>query len=78
MTAKLATPPGVTRVDVESALAMQAALHDSVGGADLVVMAAAVADFRPASVSHQKFKKKYSLQGDAAYPENRFVKSLEE
>jgi phosphopantothenoylcysteine decarboxylase/phosphopantothenate--cysteine ligase len=53
----LATPPGVIRVDVESALAMQAAIHAAVSDADLVVMAAAVADFRPAAVAAQKIKK---------------------
>jgi phosphopantothenoylcysteine decarboxylase/phosphopantothenate--cysteine ligase len=45
---KLATPDGVTRrIDVESALDMQAALADAGPSADVVVMAAAVADFRP-------------------------------
>jgi phosphopantothenoylcysteine decarboxylase/phosphopantothenate--cysteine ligase len=43
----LPTPAGVTRVDVESALQMQSALEER-GEVDVVVMAAAVADFRPA------------------------------
>jgi phosphopantothenoylcysteine decarboxylase / phosphopantothenate---cysteine ligase len=44
----LATPPGVTRrLDVESARDMQQALGPAAAGADVVVMAAAVADFRP-------------------------------
>jgi phosphopantothenoylcysteine decarboxylase / phosphopantothenate---cysteine ligase len=44
----LATPPGVsTRVDVESALEMREALQKAVPRADVVVMAAAVSDFRP-------------------------------
>jgi phosphopantothenoylcysteine decarboxylase/phosphopantothenate--cysteine ligase len=47
---KLATPDDVARrIDVESALDMQAALAEATGeGTDVVVMAAAVADFRPA------------------------------
>jgi phosphopantothenoylcysteine decarboxylase/phosphopantothenate--cysteine ligase len=44
----LATPASVAkRVDVESALELREALHKSVARADVVVMAAAVADFRP-------------------------------
>jgi phosphopantothenoylcysteine decarboxylase/phosphopantothenate--cysteine ligase len=44
----LPTPPGVQRrVDVESALDMQRALRTAAGTADVVVMAAAVSDFRP-------------------------------
>jgi phosphopantothenoylcysteine decarboxylase/phosphopantothenate--cysteine ligase len=46
----LATPAGVSRrIDVESALEMQKALRGAAAGADVVVMAAAVADFRPAA-----------------------------
>ncbi len=60
----LPTPHGVTRVDVRSALEMQAALHEALGadlsGADALVMAAAVADYRPAKPSPTKVKK----QGD--------------
>ncbi len=44
----LATPPGVTsRIDVESALEMRGALRNVAATADIVVMSAAVADFRP-------------------------------
>lgn len=44
----LATPPSVAkRIDVESALELREALHKAVVDADVVVMAAAVADFRP-------------------------------
>jgi len=56
-TAALPTPAGAQRVDVESAQAMLAAvLHES-QDADALVMAAAVADFRPAQVAAQKIKK---------------------
>jgi phosphopantothenoylcysteine decarboxylase/phosphopantothenate--cysteine ligase len=44
----LPTPSAVAnRIDVESALELRAALHKAVVRADVVVMAAAVADFRP-------------------------------
>jgi phosphopantothenoylcysteine decarboxylase/phosphopantothenate--cysteine ligase len=57
----LTTPPGVERRDVETAEQMRAALADALGptlaGADALVMAAAVADFRPATPSTTKIKK---------------------
>ena len=57
----LATPAGVRRVDVRGALDMRAALREAMGDdgsrADALVMAAAVADYRPASVSPTKVKK---------------------
>ncbi len=54
---RLETPPGVERVDVVSAADMQAALAQSAPGADFVVMAAAVGDFRPRLRASQKLKK---------------------
>lgn len=53
----LATPPGVRRVDVQTALEMRDALLAEFGAATVVVMSAAVADFRPASYSAQKIRK---------------------
>jgi phosphopantothenoylcysteine decarboxylase/phosphopantothenate--cysteine ligase len=53
----LATPFGVRRVDVDSALAMRAAVLAELEGASIVVKAAAVADFRPVSASDRKLKK---------------------
>jgi phosphopantothenoylcysteine decarboxylase/phosphopantothenate--cysteine ligase len=53
----LATPPGVTRVDVRSAREMRAAVLARAGEADVFVAAAAVADFRPQAALPQKFKK---------------------
>lgn len=57
----LPTPTGVERVDVRSALEMQDALAAVLGadlsGADALVMAAAVADYRPATKSANKLKK---------------------
>ncbi|MCK6445139.1 MAG: phosphopantothenoylcysteine decarboxylase [Planctomycetes bacterium] len=43
----LATPPGVERIDVTSAREMLAATRKAFVRADVLVMAAAVADFRP-------------------------------
>jgi phosphopantothenoylcysteine decarboxylase/phosphopantothenate--cysteine ligase len=55
------TPHGVTRVDVTDALSMNEALaiamKTNLCGADALVMAAAVSDYRPASMSAQKLKR---------------------
>jgi phosphopantothenoylcysteine decarboxylase / phosphopantothenate---cysteine ligase len=56
-----ATPPGVQRIDVTSADEMHDAVHAAFTGADAVIMAAAVADFRPAHVAAQKIKKDAGL-----------------
>ena len=53
----LATPAGVTRIDVESALQMHEAVMSRVGECDLFIGCAAVADYRPAQVAEQKIKK---------------------
>jgi phosphopantothenoylcysteine decarboxylase/phosphopantothenate--cysteine ligase len=51
------TPPGVRRVDVESALEMRDAVLAELEAATVVIKAAAVADFRPAAPSQHKIKK---------------------
>jgi phosphopantothenoylcysteine decarboxylase/phosphopantothenate--cysteine ligase len=53
----LPTPAGVTRIDIESARDMYAAVHRHVSEADVFIAAAAVADFQPATVAKQKIKK---------------------
>ncbi len=53
----LATPAGVTRIDVESARDMYAAVHRHIAKADVFIAAAAVADFQPVTVSKHKIKK---------------------
>ena len=53
----LATPSGVERIDVETAAEMAAAVAATAPGADLVILAAAVADFRPKVAAGQKLKK---------------------
>jgi phosphopantothenoylcysteine decarboxylase/phosphopantothenate--cysteine ligase len=56
-TAKLECDPHVERVAVESAEQMSEAVLDRFLDCDVVVMAAAVADFRPKAVSPEKLKK---------------------
>ncbi|MFN5777750.1 MAG: bifunctional phosphopantothenoylcysteine decarboxylase/phosphopantothenate--cysteine ligase CoaBC [Burkholderiaceae bacterium] len=53
----LPTPRGVRRVDVRSALQMQAAVQAEVAQADVLVATAAVADWRPSHASDEKIKK---------------------
>jgi len=53
----LPKPPGVERIDVETAHQMRDAIYAHAPGADLVIMTAAVADFRPAAPSASKLKK---------------------
>jgi phosphopantothenoylcysteine decarboxylase/phosphopantothenate--cysteine ligase len=53
----LPTPAKVERIDVESAQEMRQAVMASVGGQDLFVACAAVADYRPAKRQARKIKK---------------------
>ncbi|HVR97834.1 MAG TPA: bifunctional phosphopantothenoylcysteine decarboxylase/phosphopantothenate--cysteine ligase CoaBC [Thermoanaerobaculia bacterium] len=57
----LPTPPGVTRVDVVTARDMERAVREHAPAADLIVMAAAVADFRPRRPAGRKIKKSQGL-----------------
>jgi phosphopantothenoylcysteine decarboxylase/phosphopantothenate--cysteine ligase len=54
----IAVPPGVRHVPVESAVEMRDAVLAVLPDADAVVMAAAVADYRPAVEREQKLKKR--------------------
>lgn len=54
---QLATPAGVTRVDVRSASQMHAAVMKRIDRQDIFVGAAAVADFRPEQPAPEKIKK---------------------
>jgi phosphopantothenoylcysteine decarboxylase/phosphopantothenate--cysteine ligase len=56
-TVDLPAPTGADVVRVETAAQMDDAVRDAAEGADVVVMAAAVADFRPAHVAGTKLKK---------------------
>ncbi|MDR3415656.1 MAG: bifunctional phosphopantothenoylcysteine decarboxylase/phosphopantothenate--cysteine ligase CoaBC [Nevskia sp.] len=53
----LAAPAGVKRIEVETAQQMLAATLAEVDGAQILVGAAAVADYRPAAPAEQKIKK---------------------
>jgi len=54
---QLPTPVGITRINVESARDMYAAVHRQVADTDVFIAAAAVADFQPVSVAKHKIKK---------------------
>ncbi len=60
-TRNLSVPAGVELVEVTSAQQMLEAVLQSVAGTDLLVMAAAVADFRPFKVAGEKIKKEGSI-----------------
>jgi len=51
------TPPGVQRINVETADQMMSAVHDQLTGTDVFIAAAAVSDYRPASIAPEKIKK---------------------
>jgi phosphopantothenoylcysteine decarboxylase/phosphopantothenate--cysteine ligase len=59
----LPTPAGVRRVDVESALEMRDAVLAELPKAQVVIKAAAVADFRPAAPSERKIRKEDLPEG---------------
>jgi len=54
---ELPTPPDVQRVDVTTAVQMYDAVFERIDDVDVIVKAAAVADFRPASSATSKLKK---------------------
>ena len=56
----LATPPGVERIDVTSAAELAAACHEHFPATHVLVMAAAVADFRPREAAGGKLTREGS------------------
>lgn len=54
-----ATPPGVERIDVRSALEMHAAVMENAVAADVFVGVAAVADYRPVERAGHKLKREH-------------------
>ena len=54
--------PGITEVGVETAAEMLEALRQAQPGADLLVMAAAVADYRPARVAAEKIRREQAAE----------------
>jgi phosphopantothenoylcysteine decarboxylase/phosphopantothenate--cysteine ligase len=73
---QLPTPAGVTRINVESARDMFAAVHRHIADADVFIAAAAVADFQPASVAKQKIKKQGTPVSIQLEPAPDIVKSV--
>ena len=67
----LPTPRGVQRINVSSALQMQAALSGPIQSATVLIATAAVADWRPANVVDEKIKK----EGSGALPALQFVEN---
>ncbi len=67
----LPTPRGVKRINVSSALQMQAALKGPVQQATVFIATAAVADWRPANAADQKIKK----DGSGDVPALQFVEN---
>ena len=67
---QLPDPSGVEVVAVRSARELQTAVAAAVAGADVVVMAAAVADYRPARVADAKLKKARGGVGAIELTEN--------
>ena len=61
-------PPFVTVIDIKSAQDMFEAVTENAPSQDIIIKSAAVADYRPASVSDEKVKKK---DGDMAIPLER-------
>jgi phosphopantothenoylcysteine decarboxylase / phosphopantothenate---cysteine ligase len=73
---QLPTPAGVTRISVESAREMYAAVHRHVDKADVFIAAAAVADFQPVTVAKQKIKKQGGMVKLDLEPAPDIVKSV--
>jgi phosphopantothenoylcysteine decarboxylase/phosphopantothenate--cysteine ligase len=67
----LATPRGVNRINVVSALDMMAACVSQAEQATVFIATAAVADWRPDTSSHQKIKK----DGSGVVPQMGFVEN---
>ena len=72
----LATPAGVSRVDVVSAAQMAAAVDSAVGASDIFVGVAAVADYTPQKVSATKIKKNGAALNLALKPTTDILASV--
>ena len=70
--------PAIRRVDVESAADMAAAVYAAAEDADITVMAAAVADWRPVAVAEGKLKKESGPPAVALEPTEDILAGLAE
>jgi phosphopantothenoylcysteine decarboxylase/phosphopantothenate--cysteine ligase len=75
-TVGLPTPAGAELQPVETAAEMQAAVESLAGSADVIVMAAAVADFRPKVVEAGKIKKESGVPEIVLEPTPDILASL--
>ena len=73
---QLPTPTGITRISVESAREMYAAVHRNIDKADVFIAAAAVADFQPVTIAKQKIKKQGGMVKLDLEPAPDIVKSV--
>ena len=69
-------PCGAETVTVETAAEMLAEVRKNFGPADVVIMTAAVADFRPATVAAKKIKKREAPRGIALAPTEDILAAL--
>ena len=75
-TTNLPTPGGAEVIRVETATEMEGAVLDRSADADVVVMAAAVADFRPSQVAAGKLKKDQGVPSLTLEPTNDILAAL--
>ncbi|MFM7069533.1 MAG: bifunctional phosphopantothenoylcysteine decarboxylase/phosphopantothenate--cysteine ligase CoaBC [Actinomycetes bacterium] len=75
-TAGLDASPGIRRVQVETAAEMAAAVEAHAPEADVVIMAAAVADFTPVAPADQKLKKRDGAPSLELRPTDDILASL--
>ncbi|QDO88890.1 bifunctional phosphopantothenoylcysteine decarboxylase/phosphopantothenate--cysteine ligase CoaBC [Ornithinimicrobium ciconiae] len=73
--AELPVPDGVDVVPVETALELQEAVRTATADADVVVMAAAVADFRPREYQDAKIKKTHAPGQEDSAPTIELVRN---
>ncbi len=66
-------PPGVTMVSVESAAEMADVVVPRIADTDVLIMAAAVADFRPANPADRKLKKGEAIEAIPLAPTHDFL-----
>jgi phosphopantothenoylcysteine decarboxylase/phosphopantothenate--cysteine ligase len=71
----LVPPAGVRVVPVQTALDLQQAVAEAADEADVVIMAAAVADFRPAEYAATKMKKSHDPAAPEAAPTIELVRN---
>jgi phosphopantothenoylcysteine decarboxylase / phosphopantothenate---cysteine ligase len=74
----LPTPIGCKRIEVHTAAEMQAAVLEAVKNADVLVMAAAVSDFRPVKPASQKIKKDKGLPNIELEPTSDILAAVAE